>query len=175
MEEMIVKLALLLHVLVHSLMSYKSTGSIDIPLEVSHDILKYVIYYDTTSHETFKIFLGANILETSHTNFIMFDGQYVFPCLVYEACNGRKLPKFGEASELKKTAMLMEAADYGRTGTVKMELVNGVRFDMDPGPGKWSRVVIDCFRRIKFNEEIWPRLEGLKPDEPDMFLGTELR
>ncbi|OWA51270.1 hypothetical protein BV898_15762 [Hypsibius exemplaris] len=57
---------------------------------------------------------------------------------------------------------------YGRDGTV-----NGVRFDMEPRPVKWSKDVIDRFRRIKFNEEIWPRLEGLKPDEPDMFLGTE--
>ncbi|OQV19442.1 hypothetical protein BV898_06556 [Hypsibius exemplaris] len=47
--------------------------------------------------------------------------------------------------------------------------VNGVRFDMEPRPVKWSKDVIDRFRRIKFNEEIWPRLEGLKPDEPDMF------
>ncbi|OWA53811.1 hypothetical protein BV898_18233 [Hypsibius exemplaris] len=51
--------------------------------------------------------------------------------------------------------------------------VNGVKFDMDPRPVTWSKDLVDCFRRIKFNEKIWLRLEGLKPDEPDMFFGTE--
>ncbi|OQV12324.1 hypothetical protein BV898_13433 [Hypsibius exemplaris] len=54
MEEMIVKLALLLHVLVHSLMSYKSTEGIDIPLKIARDIVKYGIYYAATSHEIFS-------------------------------------------------------------------------------------------------------------------------
>ncbi|OQV13209.1 hypothetical protein BV898_12533 [Hypsibius exemplaris] len=51
--------------------------------------------------------------------------------------------------------------------------VNGIRFDMNPRPMKWSKDVIDCFLRFKFNEESWPCLEGSKPDEPDMFLETK--
>ncbi|XP_055347129.1 uncharacterized protein LOC129594454 [Paramacrobiotus metropolitanus] len=124
LKEMVLKLALILHVLERALQSFNETGTIDIPQQISLSTFEHAIKYAQTSQQVLKIFSNENVPTTAEGDMLLLYGNLLTTQLVSEATRYRNCYPFAENEKFVQFATTLQQQGLGHLEKVQYKKGN---------------------------------------------------